>query len=471
MKKNINTDNPKGVEYPCAVTIDGTLVRAIDIDKSDKKWDNITFYFLGCEGDENEIMVFSSRRNTNGETKFFKHKPGYFPDSTEKDRYLHNYAEWVLKERFDNSEEFVVQYYIEEKCNFLPICDIKKISKCKGCGNLRLQSLNLKEQYDTCTLEKGVGEDKKYIADLLLENSKDNSIKPLLLEVYVTHKCTFEKQNSGYSIIEIKVKDELDAEKEIVENSGELINRYKIKKEKNAPAVTFYGIDRRSNFKDYIPCEEFRFGKYEDIYFGRINRIQCKDVPNSSRNNLLMDLTIPIDTLVKKKLDLYEIGFALAYANNMEAKNCVLCKRYKGNYPCQLNNKIYTYIDNNGVHHHISNPQINKLPHYIDNIFDKSFQATKICKAYVLDEKRQNKLASILGAKEIRLWLDASVPSISIQSKTTESVNNQEGYTRLVPILDCLNCFMYRDNCGHCKGDKWKEGKRYIVCDFDPHAY
>ena len=137
MNERVSNDNPQGVEYPCAVTKDGTLVYAIDIDNNEEEWKETTFYFLGCEGDENEIMIFSSRRHSKGVTKFFKHRQRYFPDPKEKDRYLHNYAEIALKERFDKSNEFIIKYFVEEKCSQHLFCDIKSLSKCQG-KNVRL---------------------------------------------------------------------------------------------------------------------------------------------------------------------------------------------------------------------------------------------------------------------------------------------------------------------------------------------
>lgn len=50
MNDRVSDDNPQGVEYPCAVTKDGTLVRAIDLDHDDESWKETTFYFLGVRG-------------------------------------------------------------------------------------------------------------------------------------------------------------------------------------------------------------------------------------------------------------------------------------------------------------------------------------------------------------------------------------------------------------------------------------
>lgn len=118
-KKLVSENNPQGVEYPEAVTAEGKLVSAIEIEKGSDVWEGVKFYFPGCEGDEEEEMLFIQRKHKNGVTKFFRHRPGYIGDRNEPDRYLHNYAELRIKQRFDDSlasGEFPVQYYEVEKC-------------------------------------------------------------------------------------------------------------------------------------------------------------------------------------------------------------------------------------------------------------------------------------------------------------------------------------------------------------------
>lgn len=46
MNDRVSNDNLQGVEYPCAVTKDGALVHAKDLDKKDESWKDTTFYFL-----------------------------------------------------------------------------------------------------------------------------------------------------------------------------------------------------------------------------------------------------------------------------------------------------------------------------------------------------------------------------------------------------------------------------------------
>ena len=46
-RKLISERNPQGVEYPEALTVDGNLVSAIDIEKGCEGWDEMKFFFPG----------------------------------------------------------------------------------------------------------------------------------------------------------------------------------------------------------------------------------------------------------------------------------------------------------------------------------------------------------------------------------------------------------------------------------------
>ena len=260
MRKRITAKNPQGVLYSEANLADGSIVYAYSIDKSQEKWKGIRFYFLGCEGDDDEEMVFVQRKTRHGFTKYFRHRPGYIKARNEPDRYLHNYSELRIKQRFDESAEsgeFLVKYYEEEICPKHKTCELVNEIECNGLGKARLKTINLRDMYDTCTPEKG---EDKYIADLLLTNSKDKTIKPMFLEIYVTHKCSNKKINSGYKIIEIKIKKKEDADCEIIENTGDVADQYLFLSYANAvvpPQIWFHGFEKESSFDDYVQFANF----------------------------------------------------------------------------------------------------------------------------------------------------------------------------------------------------------------------
>ena len=271
-------------------------------------------------------MQFIPRKHKNGVTKFFRHKPGYVGDRNEPDRYLHNYAELRLKERFDESKEtgsFPIQYYIIEKCPSEASCKRKTFFKCNGNPKVKLKTLNLRDKYDTCTPEKGVD---KYIADLKFSNSKNKSIRPLVIEVFVTHKCSEAKQNSGIPIIEIKIKKKEDVESDIVENAGEIIRDFHISAPvvPTVPQITFYGFDRKAFFNNFLQLETFKLFRRGDEMVSDYDLISCNESSVFSDNDCVLSLSAPKGELDE---DICKIGMAIAYQCGLTSRDCEICER------------------------------------------------------------------------------------------------------------------------------------------------
>lgn len=498
-KKLVSEKNPQGVEYPEAVMVDGKLISAIDIEKGSDVWEGVKFYFPGCEADEEEEMLFIQRKHKNGVTKFFRHRPGYIGDRNEPDRYLHNYAELRIKQRFDDSlasGEFPVQYYVVEKCPESAFCKLKRDLKCKGEPKPVLKTVNLRKLYDTCSIEKG---EDKYIADLLLTNSQDNSIKPMFLEVFVTHKCTAEKIASGYPIIEIKINQKEDADNAIIENAGEVVDEFLFMQSENRnalPPIVFYGFNRDIPFNDYERFLNFTLTKQENELIADCRVVVCKEIERFAPENRALSLSIPANEM--KDIDIYEMGMAKAQNLGLKVRDCSLCGRYKiptwqenriDSRSCRRVNVTWNFMDNSGREKHIQNPYICWMP-YRCNGFDKSKQAAG-CKTYSLDRQRISKLVNSLEKLHKLLWVDESLlppkpklierprPMVSpmpiknskqiIQEEQTQSAVNPIVYTperKLLTPQECFSCPIYRPQCEHCLGAEEKDGRRYVVCDY-----
>jgi len=486
-RKLISERNPQGVEYPEAVTADGKLVSAIEIEKESEVWQGMKFYFLGCEADEEEEMLFIQRKHKNGITKFFRHRPGYIGDRNEPDRYLHNYAELRIKQRFDESQssgKFPVQYYVVEKCPESSSCKLKANLKCKGEPKPILKTVNLREQYDTCSIEKGAD---KYIADLLLTNSQDESIKPMFLEVFVTHKCTDEKIASGYPIIEIKINKREDADNAIIENAGEVVDEYLFMQSENRnalPPIVFYGFQREVPFNGFVNFGNFTLTKQDNELIADCRAIACKEVESFTPEKRAFSLSVALDEL--KEIDIYEMGMAHAQALGLKVRDCSICNQYRQpirqswyyiTHPCRLNNVTYTYKDANGNDRQIQNPYICQMP-YRCNGFDKAKMAAG-CNRYSLDRQRISALVQLLDKKSKILWVDETLlppkskpiekPKPIIQHEQKETVTNPIVYQPVRKLLtpqECFSCPIYRPQCGHCLGAEEENGRRYVVCDY-----
>ena len=486
-KKFISERNPQGVEYPEAVIADGKLVSAIDIEKGSEAWEDVKFFFPGCEGDDDEEMLFIQRKHKNGVTKFFRHRPGYIGDRNEPDRYLHNYAELRIKQRFDDSltsGEFPVQFYVVEKCPESSTCKLKSNLKCKGEPKPVLKTLNLRKIYDTCSIEKGAD---KYIADLLLTNSQDNSIKPMFLEVFVTHKCTNEKIASGYPIIEIKINQKEDADNAIIENAGELVEEYMFMQSENKkalPPIVFYGFRREVPFNSYVNYENFLLTKKENELIADCRDIACKDIDRLAPENGVFSLSVPLDEI--RNIDIYEMGMAKAQSMGMKVRDCSLCSRYKiptwqsnriDDRSCRLINFVWNFKDNEGHEKKIQNPYVCWMP-YRCNGFDKSKKANG-CRTYSLDRQRISNLVRSLEQTNNFLWVDESLLPLKTKPmekpKPIEQVDEKplptnpivyEKGRKLLSQQECYSCPIYRPYCGHYLGLEIKDGHRYVVCDY-----
>lgn len=490
-KKKISKRTPKGVKYPKAVTADGQFVNAIDIDKSSEIWNGMRFFSPGFEGDDEEEMLFIQRRHKNGVTKFFRHRPGYWGERNEPDRYLHNYAESRIKQRYEESlisGIFPVYYYKIKKCPYSAICKLKTSLNCDGEPKAVSTELNLRDLYDTCEIEKGAD---KYIADLLLTNSKDDSVQPMLMEIYVSHKCSTEKTNSGYRIIEIKIDSEEDAEMPIIESAGKIIEDYVFmhpENQKDTPPIYFHGFQRDAPFNDFIKVVQLLLTKKDTELIADCRIVECKDAEKDISENHFFSISVPLKEL--KGEDLYEIGMAKAFDLGINVRDCTLCKRYKiptkqenmiHSRSCRLINSIYNYKDNKGKEIPIHNPYVCWLPYKCllnkNQIWDKSKQAIS-CRTFSIDKERISNLVSLLNSKIHYLWVDTTlrpakseIISSSFNTQVEEKKLPDDSKThkpirKLLAPHECSYCPNQRINCSHCLGSEFIDGQPFFICDY-----
>lgn len=206
------------IKYRSAFDEIGNLVDINDVSNEDRKHE---YHCISC-GKQLVPRLGDIRRH------HFYHKE----DTVCKgETYLHELAKLRLKEKFDKSDHFYISYNAEVGCNQKCHADCKVNEKITE---------DLKLDYDTATIEKSVNEyesSKKYRADVLLTNSKDESKPPILLEIWVTSECKQEKKESDLRIIEIHIKEENDInslyENEIIEETEGKISFHSFCQKKN----------------------------------------------------------------------------------------------------------------------------------------------------------------------------------------------------------------------------------------------
>ena len=260
--------------------------------------------------------------------KHFAHKGDAAHCSSET--YLHILAKYKLKEKFDNNNEFLIQYYRKVRCIDKDFCPFHKEEQC--CKKI-LKTVDLKKHYDTCEMEKPVG---GFVADLLLTCSDDPSRPPVLIEINVTHECTEEKKESGNKIIEVRISSEEDIKLLLGESITEMDdNNYQyVKQNSISGGIAFYGFKRDLSEKEALSERRiskfylFRSGKayVTNLYDSRT----CRESKNKDNGSAIFEISIEGSLLDCSSA--YDYGYLLARQNGIPVKTCQFCKYHKDGF-------------------------------------------------------------------------------------------------------------------------------------------
>ncbi len=315
------------ITYPNAVDENGDVHNIGSITQENRAAHK--YFCLGCDKEMVPVLFKEGQKEDH-----FRHKVN---DLCNPETYLHNLAKKHLAKLFETSKIFEVSYYAHNECPRMSTCKLLEKYHFKDCSGVTLHTIDLKEKYDTCQIE---GVYDGYRADVLLTNSMDESVRPLFIEVSVSHDCTPEKLASGNQIIEIKVRSEADFKRPITENKGDLVppkmdessRRYYYgyyrPVEPEQPFIMFHGFERelkrsdirkvdffalRSNGKicleeDFLPC-----GKMESFHL---------------KDSLFEVLVYRRNKGYRPRYNFYNLGLAEAMLNKMPIRHCVHCVNY-----------------------------------------------------------------------------------------------------------------------------------------------
>lgn len=263
--------------------------------------DNTQYYCLSCG---KELIARLGEKNQH----HFAHKSSADTILCNNETYLHELAKIKIKEKFDRGDAFIIKLHKNIICSSVKTCEFSQGAK--TCCEQQEKVVNLKSYYDTCTIEKQIGSFK---ADILLENST-RPIKPLLIEICVTHPCSEEKINSKLPIIEIPVSSEDDIKE--IEMRTELEGRkYNITlKDAYKPLEIEYPVQKYALFSS---------GKYhnEDCY-----KTTCKEITMPQYKQALLEISVYNQH--------FDNNYFLLYAQSLgyNIKDCSICQHYKVNY-------------------------------------------------------------------------------------------------------------------------------------------
>ncbi len=299
------------VQFLFANDVNGSLV---DISKVTS--DNREQYFCPSCGMEMSAVLGNKREH------HYRHKG----DSCSYESYLHKISKLLVKQRFDGKSSFEIAYFVTKEC---PKSDCPlRTAVCANRARV-LHKVNLKERYNCCEIE---GSHAGFRADVKLFNSDKPEIKPLFIEIAVSHECTPEKLSSGIPIIEIKVANEEDALRPLVEQDATSYNQadpYRHLLQPMSETVKFYNFER--NISPDKTLSRFIIYKGRDGYLrGGVEKdyAPCTMVGNRNENALCEIQFVSSDIHRENRFPILYFGMFKLVDEGIEIKNCRICKHF-----------------------------------------------------------------------------------------------------------------------------------------------
>lgn len=258
-----------------------------------------------------------------GEVKryYFSHAK---KSSCSKESYLHKLGKTLIKQKFDEENEFPIEFNRKISCCEHNNCINLNKNYCRVNVSKKLDLKKIKNTvlYDTCEEEISV---ENFRADLLLSLSTNLNQPKILIEIYKTHKSTHKKIRSNYRLIETKQIDSEDDINDIIQNGFiEGVN------------CTLYNFNPQfdSVKKDDIPITRFVYYKTGKAFVYRALDyiIYCDKIHEKVKSSSLYELNLRSgfcdDGLA---IEDYNLGLLYLLRKGVEIKNCSLCRFYKYN--------------------------------------------------------------------------------------------------------------------------------------------
>lgn len=294
--------------------------------------------------------------------------------------YLHKLAKKRIRECFEESYKFIIQFYAKSTCN---VTDCP-LGVSRPCSWDSMQKFDLKKYYNKCEEEKTIGD---FRADLLLTNNA-KGYSPILIEIQVSHESTEKKLNSGHRIIEIKIESEEDIdsitstasiwESERISFYNFNFNRKKREKptEENQIKKFRFWIDAKGDFnfdkrKDWLHKEY-----YDDL-------IKCLTPnPHEVENSKFLIQS-------NEKVN-WHFAFLKISESGLGIKYCTMCQFY------QRNQKSCTFYATKGAPTFLNTQCAQQCPHFKQiNYEHLDFDHNQECKIFINKQSAENTLPLI----------------------------------------------------------------------------
>lgn len=303
------------ITFHNATDTDGKIIHIEEVTKENRAEH---YFCIGCGGEMSAVLGDKREHH-------FRHKEAH----CSWESYLHKLGKMRLKQRFETQKDFIVKYYVEHHCDKSRGCKLEPIYKDKKCNRRELLVFDLKKEFDTCEEEVTY---KGFRADLMLSSKEHPEREPVFLEISVTHDCEPEKLASGIPIIELKIIDEKDVLRPLIEEDslfGQSNPEHPY--DFNAlPTIRFFNFKRM--FETNRPLERFWVAK-DDNGILRGNCIQddlnCRNVADNHREESIYEIAIPSEVVVNnRKPNLYEFGMAKAISAGIDVRHCGICDKF-----------------------------------------------------------------------------------------------------------------------------------------------
>lgn len=149
------------------------------------------------------------------------------------DKYIHDTAERLLKEKWERDEPFEIEMTVTRQCKNHDECFFRRTKGRDFCTEKCTERIDLKNHYQECLVEKNYG---NFRPDLMLI---DNTGKhdPIFIEIWYKHKSEEAKIESNHKIIEIRLKS-VEELQPLVQNpitESETVSFYNFKTIKVSP--------------------------------------------------------------------------------------------------------------------------------------------------------------------------------------------------------------------------------------------
>lgn len=236
----------------------------------------------------------------------FAHKPN---QSCDKDKYIHETAKRLLKEKWDSDAPFEITMKVRKECKEMEKCPFKKSSE---CFLEVIETFDLKKYYSECLVEKKID---TFIPDLCL---KDESGKhsPIFIEIWSTHSNSEEKRNSNYKIIEIRIKD-FNKLKELTEIP--IIE---------SETVTFSHFPTvKKNPEFFCGANLMKYTLYKSLKtYVEVNTITCSNF-RKRQPSAIFEIVAEKGNFDSTK-EFYKYCNAVANDRGYNTRTCFICKQY-----------------------------------------------------------------------------------------------------------------------------------------------